>query len=88
MGAPLLAFLGVGLIVSTKIGGGGDLHNLDMFLIGLMFTAVIAWENGGKEWLKNDNVQLAPAWVKLALVLMFILPGFQSLKQMRSFHLG
>ena len=88
MWAPLLAFLGVGLIVSTKIGGGGDLHNLDMFLIGLMFTAVIAWENGGKEWLKNDNVQLAPAWVKLALVLMFILPGFQSLKQMRSFHLG
>jgi hypothetical protein len=35
---PLLAFLVVGLIVSTKIGGGGDLHNLDMFLIGIFFA--------------------------------------------------
>jgi hypothetical protein len=48
---PSLAFLVVGLIVSTKIGGGGDLHNLDMFLIGIFFTAAIAWENGGRQWL-------------------------------------
>ena len=38
---PLAAFLTVGLIASTKIGGGGDLHNTDMFLIGLLFAAAI-----------------------------------------------
>jgi hypothetical protein len=82
--APLLAFLGVGLIVSTKIGGGGDLHNMDMFLIGLVFTAVIAWQKGGGEWLTN-NIDLSPVWVKLVLALLLVLPGLQNLGQMRSF---
>jgi len=84
--APLLAFLGVGLIVSTKIGGGGDLHNMDMFLIGLVFTAVIAWQKGGGDWLVDHNIDLSPVWVKLSLVLLLVLPGFQYLPQMRSFN--
>jgi len=82
--APLLAFLGVGLIVSTKIGGGGDLHNMDMFLIGLMFAAAVAWQNGGKEWLAK--IDLAPIWIKLFIILLLGLPGFQSLTAMRSFN--
>jgi len=82
--APLLAFLGVGLIVSTKIGGGGDLHNMDMFLIGLMFTTVIAWQKGGGEWL--TNIETFPIWVKVTLVLLLALPGLQSLRDMRSFN--
>jgi hypothetical protein len=80
---PLLAFLVVGLIVSTKIGGGGDLHNLDMFFIGLMFVVVIAWQKGGTEWL--TNIELSPFWVKAAVVLLLALPGLQSLRDMRSF---
>ena len=80
--SPLLAFLVVGLIVSTKIGGGGDLHNMDMFLIGLMFTAVIAWEKVGNNWFTNFN--LTPIGLKLLLVLLFALPGLQSLGDMRS----
>ena len=85
--APLLAFLGVGLVISTKIGGGGDLHNMDMFLIGLVFTAVIAWQKGGGEWLTTDhNIEVSPVWVKLTLVLFLALPGFQYLPQMRSFN--
>ena len=79
----LSAFLIVGLIVSTKIGGGGDLHNLDMFLIGLMFTAVIAWQNGGREWLRQ--IDASPIWIKLILVLLFAIPGFQPLQAMRSY---
>lgn len=83
---PLLAFLGVGLYISTKIGGGGDLHNLDMFLIGLVFTSVIAWQKSGGEWLTADhNIEVSPLWVKLFLVLLLALPGFQYLPQMRSF---
>ena len=84
LSAPLLAFLGVGLIASTKIGGGGDLHNLDMFLIGLMFGGVIAWRNGGADWLAN--IGSSPAWVKLSMVLLLALPGLQPLTTMRSFN--
>jgi hypothetical protein len=51
---PLGAFLVVGLIASTKIGGGGDLHNMDMFLIGLMFVGVLAWRSGGGNWWRNS----------------------------------
>ena len=80
---PLLAFLGVGLIVSTKIGGGGDLHNMDMFFIGLMFAAVIAWQKGGAEWL--TNIELSPLWIKVVVILLLALPGVQSLGDMRSF---
>ncbi|MCW5877452.1 MAG: hypothetical protein KIS80_01120 [Anaerolineales bacterium] len=40
------ALLGVGLIASAKIGGGADLHNMDMFLVGLVLLAALAWEGG------------------------------------------
>ncbi len=80
---PLLAFLGVGLVVSTKIGGGGDLHNLDMFLIGIFFTAAIAWENGGRQWL--GQIAGSPAWMKAALVLLLVIPGIQPLSALRSY---
>lgn len=81
--APLVAFLGVGLVVSTKIGGGGDLHNMDMFLIGLMFASALAWHRGGKEWLAG--IDLSPGWIKIVLILLLALPGLQSLGEMRSF---
>jgi hypothetical protein len=81
--APSTAFLVVGLIVSTKIGGGGDLHNMDMFLIGLMFVGVLAWDKTGKQWLQN--LSLSPRWVKYTLILFFALPGLFPLGGMRSF---
>ncbi|MFN3492631.1 MAG: hypothetical protein ACK40V_10470, partial [Anaerolineales bacterium] len=80
---PLAAFLAVGIIVSTKIGGGGDLHNMDMFLIGLMFTGVVAWEKAGKQWF--NEIPFAPVWIKINLVLFFALPGLFALGGMRSF---
>jgi len=79
---PLLAFLIVGLIVSTKIGGGGDLHNMDMFLIGVLFAAVIAWENGGRQWLRE--IDTSPILVKGALVFLLVIPGIQPLSALRS----
>ena len=81
---PLLAFLTVGLVVSTKIGGGGDLHNLDMFLIGTLFAAVIAWENGGRQWL--GQIESSPLWVNGLLVLLFLIPGIEPLSALRSFN--
>lgn len=81
---PSLAFLAVGLVVSAKIGGGGDLHNLDMFLIGLVFASAVALKNGGLTWLQN--IDLAPFGLKLTLLLLIILPALQSLADIRSYN--
>ena len=74
---PLLAFLAVGLVVSVKIGGGGDLHNMDMFLIGVLFAAALAWRNGGREWI--EGAAAAPAWVRTLVLLLILFPGYQPL---------
>lgn len=80
--APLFAFLVVGFIVSAKIGGGGDLHNMDMFLIGLMFAGALAIEKMGKDWLAQISV--FPMWMKINLILFFALPGLTALAHLRS----
>ena len=72
----LLAFLVVGLIVSVKIGGGGDLHNMDMFILGVMFAGAIAWRNGGYEWVRQ--ISQSPAWIRAVAVLLIVLPAHQS----------
>ncbi len=78
---PLLAFLVVGLIVSAKIGGGGDLHNLDMFIIGLAFTGALAWRNGGRQWI--DSLNAMPAWIRIILALLIAFPGYRALRGLK-----
>lgn len=51
--AEVLAFLVVGIIVSVKIGGGSNLHNVDMFLITLLILAALFWKNGAVVWLRE-----------------------------------
>jgi hypothetical protein len=82
---PLLAFLGVGLVASAKIGGGGDLHNLDMFLIGVAFTVFIAWVNGGKDVVMKNEM---PGWVRFTLVAALTLPALTPVRQLRSYDYG
>ena len=77
---PLIAFFIAGLIVSVKIGGGGDLHNMDMFIIGLMFAGAIAWRNGAFKWI--DEIHTAPVWVQLMMVALIAIPGYKPLIQM------
>jgi hypothetical protein len=77
IGASLLTFLIVGLVVSTKIGGGGDLHNLDMFLIGLLLTVAMLWQTAGDEWL--DDLRAMPAWIQGATALCLFIPGYAAL---------
>lgn len=78
---PLFAFLLVGLIISTKIGGGGDLHNMDMFIIGLMFAGAMAWRNGGYKWITSVNV--LPVWIKFMVLAMIVIPGYVPLVSIR-----
>jgi hypothetical protein len=82
----LSAFLTVGLVVSTKIGGGGDLHNMDMLLIGLFFVTLVAFYNGGKDWLQNS--QFEPLWIKVLLVSLIAIPAIGPLQEMRSYNNG
>ncbi|GAB4497312.1 MAG: hypothetical protein OHK003_05420 [Anaerolineales bacterium] len=82
---PLLAFLVVGLVASTKIGGGGDLHNMDMFLIGMAFTVFMAWVNGGRDVILKNEM---PAWMRLALVAALVVPAITPLMQLRSYNFG
>ena len=83
---PLLVFLAVGLVASTKIGGGGDLHNLDMFLIGLLFTGLLAWQNGGSAWIQNSKV--IPSLMKIVVVALLVNSSFGPLLEMRSYSFG
>ncbi len=83
---PLLAFLLVGLVASTKIGGGGDLHNMDMFLIGLLFTSALAWQNGGSDWIQNGK--MIPSVMKIVIVALLVNSSIVALLEMRSYGFG
>jgi hypothetical protein len=75
----LIALLGGGLIVSTKIGGGGDLHNMDayMVLLALIGSYFVAGRVQGE---KESSGTFAPAiWPGIALLLV-IPVGFTLLR--------
>ncbi len=80
---PLLAFMGVGLVASTKIGGGGDLHNMDMFLIGVLFAAAIAWQQVGREWL--SQLDGGPGILRILIIFTIAYTALYPLMGMRSF---
>lgn len=80
----LLAFFVVGLIVSTKIGGGGDLHNMDMFFIGMLLLFTIVIVQGGKEWLLQPNNK--PFFIQTLVILAVIIPGLKPLQEMRGYN--
>jgi hypothetical protein len=67
-----LAFLAVGLIASVKIGGGSNLHNLDMLFINLLLLAGILWRFKGQEWLLNFRHH--SLHVKLLLLFLVLYP--------------
>jgi hypothetical protein len=69
--AALFGFLGAGLVVSTKIGGGGDLHNLDMYLVTLTFVFAL----GIYSLWKDDRLKLAswPFWIQALLCWAFVM---------------
>ena len=71
-----LAFLGVGIIISMKIGGGGDLHNLDLFIL---TTALLA---GRAVHALHRDGRLAPAawprWAQALLALFLIIPAWSA----------
>lgn len=75
----LAAFLAVGLVASVKIGGGNNLHNLDMFLIALVIMAGAAWEAGASGWFRLD--MRLPAWLLVCLAFLVLYPTYQVLQE-------
>lgn len=74
VGLPLLVFLGVGVLISVKIGGGSNLHNVDMFLIACVFAAALAWDHGGLDFIRD--IDSRPLHMKLLLAAVLVVPAF------------
>jgi hypothetical protein len=78
--AVLLVLFGGGLVVSVKIGGGGDLHNMDGFAV--LLSVVAALFLGGQvraeSASKEKLVQIRPGWPVMAIAtlipLFFLIP--------------
>jgi hypothetical protein len=71
----LISTFFIGTIISTKIGGGSNLHNYDMYIISLVVLMMIYLEQGNK---------ISRSWPILARILLFItivIPVWQILKQ-------
>jgi hypothetical protein len=64
----------VGVVASAKVGGGTDLHNMDMFLVGLLLVAAIGWEGGLAT--RFHGLLGGSATVRWLLVSMVLIPAF------------
>jgi hypothetical protein len=65
----LLAYFVVGLIVSAKIGGGGDLHNMDAYMILLLIVASYLFFGRYTPQLKPQAVPVSVPWSVLMLLV-------------------
>ena len=77
-----LAFLVVGIIASVKIGGGSNLHNLDMFLVSLLLVAaqaLTALFDHNPGWLTKPALAVMAALI-LAAPASYALSGGERLE--------
>ncbi len=65
----LTGFFAVGLVISTKIGGGGDLHNLDMYLVTLMLVCSLGLTQISTN---SEKIQLPACAISLVVLLIFL----------------
>lgn len=66
----LLAYFIVGLIVSAKIGGGGDLHNMDAYLVLLLIVSSYLFFGRYTPQFKPQAVPVSMPWSLLMLLVM------------------
>ncbi len=70
MGGALTGFFVIGLVISAKIGGGGDLHNLDMYLVTVLTLSVL----GLTVTTKKKNLPVWALGLVLYLVYLMVYP--------------
>jgi len=66
-------FLMIGLIISVKIGGGNNLHNLDMYLVTLVILSGLMLKGVNKNYPSKW-----PLWAQGVLVLAMFVPSWNS----------
>ena len=66
----LLAYFIVGLIVSAKIGGGGDLHNMDAYMVLLLIVSSYLFFGRYKPQLKPQADPVSIPWSLLMLLVV------------------
>jgi len=71
------AFFAVGLTASVKIGGGSNLHNLDMFLVTLIITAAAALSNF---WPRGKDTSSAGFLISAMVALVMVFPVTYALR--------
>jgi hypothetical protein len=79
-----------GLVASVKIGGGNNLHNLDMFLVSLVLLAGVALRQADLHGLFSAGRRFAAwprfAWAAVA-VLLIALPAWDAMRSAAPFKL-
>jgi hypothetical protein len=83
IGAIALVLFGGGLVVSTKIGGGGNLHNLDSWLVLLWLLAGKLFYTGNKPIETTALNRWLPAWL---LLLVMVLPAVYHIDLFRPYQ--
>ncbi len=58
-----------GLIASIKIGGGNNLHNMDMFIISIIILVGLFIESHPQFSFRSN-----PGWIQLVILMAFIIP--------------
>ena len=73
IGGVLILLFGAGVIISLKIGGGSNLHNLDMFLVSVLLVTAMFWRQGGEKWVRS---QKWATWEKGVLLALAVVPVY------------
>jgi hypothetical protein len=78
IGGFLLVLLAMGLVASVKIGGGSDLHNLDMFVVTVVLVVAIAY----RQLRASDrfNWQKWPTWIQMMVGVSLLVATWNILR--------
>src|SRR5690606_36661417 len=79
----LILFVG-GLVVSTKVGGGGDLHDVDAYMVMLALVMIVFWAN---QVSLEKEAKPSWGWVSWSVVLVALLiPLWFAIPKIGFFH--
>jgi len=79
LGSILAVLLGGGIVVSAKIGGGSNLHNLDAFIVVLaVIAAYLFWDYFGNE---NARSPVHNRWGWILAAVLLIQPVWFTVRQ-------
>jgi len=84
MAAALAGTMVIGYTASVKIGGGSNLHNLDMALLTLLFIASLGLQQvSTRETAENEPAAAPSGWAAVLVMLALLLPGWASYRNAR-----